>query len=314
MLTVLVGLAANALVAVLKSIVAVVTGSASMVAEAAHSWADTGNEVFLFIAERRAKKPADTLHPLGYGREAYVWSMIAAFGLFTVGSAVSILHGVQSLSALETEASHGWAYAVLGAAFVLEGISFTQARRETVAGARQAQMSRFEFLESTSNPTLRAVYFEDAAALVGLVIAGLGMWLHQITGNPVYDAIGSILVGVLLGVVAIWLIARNMAFLNGQVADGRPYEAALRWLLARPEVAAVTFLHLEYVGPGTVFVIGSVDLEGDDSESQAARELQQLEDDLRTHPNVAFAVMSLAAPGVAPLLPESEVPGPGVGD
>lgn len=285
-----------------------------MVAEAAHSWADTGNEVFLFIAERRAKKPADTLHPLGYGREAYVWSMIAAFGLFTVGSAVSILHGVQSLSALETEASHGWAYAVLGAAFVLEGISFTQARRETVAGARQAQMSRFEFLESTSNPTLRAVYFEDAAALVGLVIAGLGMWLHQITGNPVYDAIGSILVGVLLGVVAIWLIARNMAFLNGQVADGRPYEAALRWLLPRPEVAAVTFLHLEYVGPGTVFVIGSVDLEGDDSESQAARELQQLEDDLRAHPNVAFAVMSLAAPGVAPLLPESEVPGPGVGD
>lgn len=234
MLTVLVALAANALVAVLKSIVAVVTGSASMVAEAAHSWADTGNEVFLFIAERRAKTPADTLHPLGYGREAYVWSMIAAFGLFTVGSAVSILHGVQSLSALETEASYGWAYAVLGAAFVLEGISFTQARRETVAGARQAQMSRFEFLESTSNPTLRAVYFEDAAALVGLVIAGLGMWLHQITGNPVYDAIGSILVGVLLGVVAIWLIARNMAFLNGQVADGRPYEAALRWLLAPP--------------------------------------------------------------------------------
>lgn len=222
MLTVLVALAANALVAVLKSIVAVVTGSASMVAEAAHSWADTGNEVFLFIAERRAKKPADTLHPLGYGREAYVWSMIAAFGLFTVGSAVSILHGVQSLSALETEASYGWAYAVLGAAFVLEGISFTQARRETVAGARQAQMSRFEFLESTSNPTLRAVYFEDAAALVGLVIAGLGMWLHQITGNPVYDAIGSILVGVLLGVVAIWLIARNMASSTVRSPTGAP--------------------------------------------------------------------------------------------
>ena len=226
---------------------------------------------------------------------------------------MSILHGIQSLSAAESEANYGWAYAVLGAAFVLEGISFAQARRETLAGARQAHMGRFEFLESTSNPTLRAVYFEDAAALVGLLIAALGLWLHQITGNPVYDAIGSILVGVLLGVVAIWLIKRNMAFLNGQVADGRVYETALRWLLARPEVAAVTFLHLEYVGPGAVFIIGSVDLDGADSESQAARELQQLEDDLRAHPDVAFAVMSLAAPGVAPLLPEGEVSGPAVG-
>lgn len=303
MLTVVIALAANVAIAVLKSVVAGLTGSASMVAEAAHSWADAGNEVFLLIAEKRAEKPADRTHPLGFGREAYVWSMIAAFGLFAVGAAVSVIHGVQSLGAEEGESDYLWAYVVLGAAFVLEGISFTQARRQVKRGARKADMSRAEFLDATSNPTLRAVFFEDAAALVGILIAVAGLGLHQATGEPVYDAIGSILVGILLGFVAIYLLRRNMAFLVGQIADPRAYEAVLGWLAERPEVQTVNTLHLEYVGPGKVFLVGSVDLVGDDTESEAAAKLQAVEDHLEQRHEIARAVLSLAAPGRAPSIP-----------
>ncbi|GAA1938029.1 cation diffusion facilitator family transporter [Nocardioides hwasunensis] len=301
MLTVLVALAANTILAILKSLAAALTGSASMVAEAAHSWADAGNEVFLVVAERRSEKAPDRTHPLGYGREAYVWSMIAAFGLFAVGAAVSVIHGIQSLGAEEQEADYLWAYLVLGAAFVLEGISFTQARREVRRGALTAKVSRATFLDQTSNPTLRGVFFEDAAALVGIVIAVSGLALHQATGQPVWDAIGSILVGLLLGWVAIYLLRRNMAFLVGQIADPRAYETVIGWLRERPEVQSVNSLHLEYVGPEKIFLVGSVDLVGDDPESQAAEELQRLEDHLEERPEIARAVLSLAAPGRPPV-------------
>ena len=155
MLTVVIALTANTILAVLKTIVAVVTGSASMVAEAAHSWADAGNEVFLVIAERRSEKAADEAHPLGYGREAYVWSMIAAFGLFAVGAAVSVIHGVQSLGAEEEEADYLWAYVVMGAAFVLEGTSFLQARREVRTG-RAGGRDQPRRASSTRPPTRRS--------------------------------------------------------------------------------------------------------------------------------------------------------------
>ena len=300
-LTVIVALTANTVLAILKSIVAAVTGSASMVAEAAHSWADAGNEVFLVVAERRSEKPADGRHPLGYGREAYVWSMIAAFGLFAVGAAVSVIHGVQSLGAEEEEeADYLWAYVVMGAAFVLEGISFLQARREVGRRAREADVSGARFLDRTSDPTLRAVFLEDTAALLGIVIAVAGLALHQATGDPVYDAIGSILVGLLLGWVAVYLLRRNMAFLVGQVADPRIYDTVLGWLRERPEVQAVNTLHLEYVGPERLFLVGSVDLVGDHVESAAAEELQRLEDHLEERPEITRAVLSLAAPGRPP--------------
>lgn len=302
LLTVLIALGANVLIAIAKSVVAVITGSASMVAEAAHSWSDAGNEVFLLVAEKRAAKPADTDHPLGYGREAYVWSMFAAFGLFTAGAIVSIWHGISSWTATEgEEVSYTLAYAVLALAFVLESVSFLQARRQTRSAARVAGLHPLRYLSRTSNPTLRAVYAEDAAALVGIVLAASGIGLHQITGDARWDAAGSILVGVLLGCVAVFLISRNRDFLVGQSGSPAMQAAAVQTLHDDPEIQRVTFLHLEFVGPGKVFLVAALDLTGDVPEAQVATRLRAITERIEGHDNVARAVLTLSVPQDASL-------------
>lgn len=303
--TVVIAFVANLLIAIAKSVAAVVTGSASMVAEAVHSWADTGNEVFLLIAQRRSARPPDAEHPLGYGREIYIWSMFAAIGLFAVGAGVSVTHGVQELLDPRPAEEFGIAYAVLALAFVLEGISFLQARRHVRSAAARNERDLWTQLMRTSDPTVRAVFFEDAAALAGILIAAAGIIGHQVSGSAVPDAIGSILVGVLLGVVAIILIDRNRSFLVGEVADTRVWNAALDALLDQPEVERVTELRLSLVGPGQVFLSGAVDLVGNPDERSAAVQLAALERRLATRDEVVLALVSLADPEDEALRPRA---------
>ncbi|WP_454119166.1 cation diffusion facilitator family transporter [Microbacterium lacticum] len=303
MLTVLVALVANLLIAIAKTVAAALTGAASMVAEAAHSWADTGNEIFLYIAARRSVKPADAGHPIGYGREAYVWSLFAAFGLFVVGAGVSIMHGVQELFDPEPADRFGISYAVLAIAFVLEGVSFLQAVRQSRREATASHRDLLDHVMSTSDPTLRAVFFEDAAALIGLVIAFVGILLHQITGSAAPDAIGSILVGLLLAVVAFVLIRQNRRFLIGVAVEPEVRAAALQRLLAHPAIAQITYLYIEYVGPGRVFVVAAVDLAGDTPEHEVAATLNEIEDEVASSARVAWVVLTLSRPGASPLDP-----------
>jgi cation diffusion facilitator family transporter len=294
--TVLVAFGANLLVAMAKSIAALVTGSASMLAEAAHSWADTGNEVFLLVANRRSRRAPDLAHPLGHGREAYVWSLLAALGLFVAGAAVSVTHGVQELLRPQAATDFVVGYVVLAVSFLLEGISFLQSVRQAKPAAEVMHRDLIEQVMATSDPTLRAVFAEDAAALIGLIIATVGLATHQMTGSPIPDALGSILVGVLLAVVAVVLINRNRQFLVGEEADPRIRAATIRALLEMPEVARVTYLRLEFVGPRMVSIIGDVDLAGEHTESQVAVQLRELEAKLSASPAVAGAVLSLSAP------------------
>ena len=295
-LTVLVALGVNLLVAVAKSVAAVITRSASLTAEAAHSWADTGNELFLVVANRRSARPPDRAHPLGHGREAYVWSLFAAVGIFVAGGAFSITHGVNELRTPTPADDFAVGYVVLAVSFVLEGISFLQSVRQARTAAQAMQRDLIEHVMATSDPTLRAVFAEDAAALIGLVLATAGLVTHQATGSPVPDAIGSILVGVLLTVVAGVLINRNRRFLVGQEADSRVRAAVLRALKEHPEVARVTYLRLEVVGPRMISVVGDVDLTGDDVESHVAVRLRALEAKMSASPAIVGAVFSLSAP------------------
>ncbi|MCJ0701525.1 cation diffusion facilitator family transporter [Frigoribacterium faeni] len=303
--TVLVAFVANLLIAVAKTVAALLTGSASMVAESAHSWADTGNEVFLFIADKRGVRRRDASHPLGYGKETYVWSMFAAFGLFTVGAVVSIQHGISQLGAAEAAEDYLVNYIVLGVAFVLEGTSFLQALRQARGSARDRSQPTLRFVLRSSNPTLRAVFAEDAAALVGLVIAFLGILLHQITGSAVFDAVGSIAVGVLLGVVALVLVDRNRRFLVGESPSDELESIVLARLLDRPEIARVTYLHTEFVGPGRLYLVAAVDMSGDETEGHVAVALRRVERELEEHDAVEEAVLTLSTPDEPSLLPIS---------
>jgi cation diffusion facilitator family transporter len=306
MLTVIIAFGANLLVAIAKSIAALVSGSASMVAEAAHSWADTGNEIFLLIAERRGAKKRDAAHPLGYGRETYIWSMFAAFGLFTAGAIVSIYHGISELGDTGPAEDVVLNYVVLALSFCLEGTSFLQAYRQAHGAATKRKVPVLRHVLQSSNPTLRAVFAEDAAALVGLVIAFLGVFLHQVTGLAVFDAIGSIAVGLLLGVVAIVLIDRNRRFLLGESTSPELENAVLVELLARKQVERVTYLHLEFVGPSRVYLVAAVDLTGNEDESHVAVRLRDVEKSLEESQYIEEAVLTLSYPDDVALVPTGD--------
>jgi cation diffusion facilitator family transporter len=302
-LTVVLAFFANLVVALGKSLAAVLTGSASMTAEAAHSWADVGNEIFLLVADRRGSGRADKRHPLGHGRESYFWSTIAAFGLFTAGAVVSIWHGFTELLDPEPATDYWIAYLVLGVSALLEGTSFLQALRQSRAGAKERGIPTLRFVLDSSNPTLRAVFAEDSAALIGLAIAFLGILLHQLTGIAAFDAIGSILVGVLLGIVAIILIDRNRRFLVGQGIGAELRKTILGLILDRAEIDRVTYIHVEYVGPERVFLVAAVDVRGDETETHVAVILRRLERDLERNDHIEEAILTLSTPDDVSLVP-----------
>lgn len=281
--TVLVALASNVLVALAKIVAAVITGSASMAAEAAHSVADTLNEVLLLTALRASSRPADSKHPLGYGRARYFWALVAAGSIFVTGALFSAFEGVEALRSgprpLDSPIVN---YVVLGVSFVIEGTSLLRGLSQTRAEARAHRQSFGDFLESSDDPTATTVVFEDSAALIGLVIAGAGNLAHQLSGSSFYDGIASILIAVLLAAVALRLGRTNMKLLTGVQADPRIVRALVAWLGDQPEIEAVVDLLTLQLGTDQVLLCARLDIDDSLGAAEVERAMVRIGEDVRS--------------------------------
>ena len=248
--TVLVALAANTTIAVAKGTAAALTGSPALFAETLHTVADGGNEVLLYVAIRRSRRPADASHPFGYGPERYYWALLAAIGMFVVGGVVSIWEGIRAL-VHPPELDAFWAgVAVLVVAIVLDGVSRTVARRQLRSESSQRGLTVRQFLGETADPTVVTVYFEDTIDVLGAALALLAIVLHRLTGSGIPDALGSIVIGGLLCFLALRLLRRNRQLLTNQSVPER-YVRRLRTRLGTEEtIRAVRSLDAVYLGPG----------------------------------------------------------------
>ena len=308
-LTVVLAGSVNLAIAVLKAIAGVLTGSGAMLSEAAHSVADTMTEVLLLTALRRSSKPADVVHPFGYGKERYFWSLLAAVSIFASGAMFSFYEGFSTVfGEPEEQSSPIVGYVVLGIAFLLEGTSWLQALRQVRRESGEQKRSIAAYLRLVDDPAPKSVFFEDSAALVGLVLAFLGLLLHQLTGSSLYDGLASILIGLLLAVVAWSLGLTNLRLLIGRQADPVVVRGIRQLLSDAPEIEAVVDLQTMLLGTDLILVCSRVDfvdsLQASDVEHACVRlagELQEAYSDVsevfiepvpRTDPELRAAVLA----------------------
>jgi cation diffusion facilitator family transporter len=235
--TIFFALGANFAIFVAKSIAAAITGSGAMLAEAVHSLADCGNQGLLLLGMRQAKRPATPDYPLGHGKEIYFWSFLVALMLFSVGGMFSLYEGWHKLHAPEALNSPWIAVAVLAFAVVAESVSMRACLVE-VKKAR-GELSLWQWFRQSRQAELVVIFGEDLAALLGLVFALLAVLATIATGNPIYDAIGTLGIGVLLIVVAVFVAVAVKGMMIGQSVDPRQRQAIREFLMARPEVAEV---------------------------------------------------------------------------
>lgn len=252
--TVLVALAANLVIAVAKAVGGLFAGSPALLSEAAHSVADSLNEVFLLAALRRSRRPADRRHPFGYGKERFFWSLIAAVGIFVMGGCFSVFQGIEALrnGAEETLSGYVAGLIVLGVAFLAEGISLVRALHQVHKQGGVAQGMR--------DPALRTVVAEDGTAVLGVSLAMAGMALHMVTGQVVWEASASLAIGVLLVYVAYRLGREAKGQLIGEAADPESSARIRELLNAQPEIDSVEALFTMKMGLDSLLVAARVDL------------------------------------------------------
>ncbi|MBB5912354.1 cation diffusion facilitator family transporter [Nocardia transvalensis] len=255
---ILAALSANLGIAIAKFIGAAITGSGSMLAEGVHSVADTGNQGLLLLGQKRAEQEADALHPFGYGRNRYFYSFVVALVLFSLGSMFSIYEGIHKVQHPEELTSPIVAITILVLAIALEGYSFVTAMRESAP--LRGNSSWWRFIRNSRNPELPVVLLEDTGALIGLVLALGAILLTIVTGDPVWDGIGTLGIGALLGIIAVVLIVEMKSLLIGEGATPDQDRAIRENLVDGSRIDRVIHLRTEYLGPDELLVAAKVSI------------------------------------------------------
>ena len=282
MLAVLGALFANGVITILKFVAAVITGSSGMMAEALHSFADSTNQVFLLLGLRFYKRPASEKHPFGYGKERFFWSFIAAIFIFGVGATYAIYEGVAKLSHPHPPENLKWAYWVLAISFVLEACSICLAIYQEVQEAHHEGLTFFTYLRESKDPTAKTVIFEDSAALLGILIAGMGIYLtehHTGPGDGAYwDGLASILIGLVLAVVAFVLARTSRGLLLGEAANPKVVSAIKQAIESHPNVVKVVELLTMHLAPKQILINAHVNLKDDLVTGDIVQTIEEVED------------------------------------
>jgi cation diffusion facilitator family transporter len=282
--TVLLAFAVNLVIAIAKTAAGLLTLSSAMLAEAAHSWADTTNQVFLLFALKRSRRPADTTHPFGYGKERYFWSLLAAVGIFVTGALFSIYQGVEGLLHPHREVSGREfvvSYVVLGVAFLLESSSLAKALRQLNGEAKMLRRGLLEQLRRSNDPTVKTVASEDSAAVAGLLLAAAGLVLHQLTGSGVFDAAASMAIGLLLAWVAYALGRDTKELLIGESADPELRLDIMALLIGYDGVTGLLDMLTMQLSPEHVLVAAKVDFRDHLGAAEVERLCNRIERDLQ---------------------------------
>lgn len=267
--------AANMGIAVAKFVAAAMTGSSAMLTEGIHSVVDSTNHVLLYYGLRRSTKAADGQHPLGYGRELYFWSFVVAILVFSLGAGVAVYEGVLHILHPEHAEDRLVAYVVLGVAFLLESWSTWEALKQF--NVTRGDKSLFQAIRSSKDAPTIVVLLENGAALAGLAIAALGIFISQITHNPVWDGVASVAIGLVLGVVAILLIVEAKGLLIGESADPALVEALHRTAAGHKGVTRVIDVLTVHHAPEQIVAIIDADFDDDISAGDVERIVRDIE-------------------------------------
>ncbi|GAA2893556.1 cation diffusion facilitator family transporter [Streptosporangium fragile] len=272
-------LAANLAIAASKFVAFVFTGSSSMLAESVHSVADSGNQALLLIGGKRAQRARTPQHPFGYGRERYFYAFVVAVVLFTIGAVFSIYEGWHKVSHPEALTSPGWAFGVLIFAIIAEAFSFRTAIIES--NHIRGNQSWVQFIRRAKSPELPVIVLEDLGALLGLIFALFGVTMAVVTGNPVWDGIGTLMIGALLGVIAVILAIETKSLLIGEGAGPEVEAQIAEALRSTPEVSRVIHMRTLHLGPEEILVAAKIAVDHDDTAAEVARGIDEAEQRVR---------------------------------